>query len=206
MFNETRHHALDRLVTHAKAVGANAVVGVRTNVLHFAGFHEMYMAGTAAFQPALPSDARGSPVSSDLTGEELWGMTQLGYMPVKLLISTSVYSLGAIGGIRAAFQSLVRGELGDLTALIYEAREQVFDRVNREAAALGAEEVVGIKTYIVELGSSLVEIFAVGTAIRKLPGMAVKTPALPAQAIIRDKDTWVNGASGFEIQSLRAGG
>ena len=133
-------------------------------------------------------------------------MTQLGYMPVKLLISTSVYSLGAIGGIRAAFQSLVRGELGDLTTLIYEAREQVFDRVNREAAALGAEEVVGIKTYIVELGSSLVEIFAVGTAIRKLPGMAVKTAVLPAQAIIRDKDTWVNGASGFEIQSLRAGG
>ena len=133
-------------------------------------------------------------------------MTQLGYAPIKLLISTSVYSLGAIGGIRAAFQSLVRGELGDLTALIYEAREQVFDRLNREATALGAEEVVGIKTYIVELGSSLVEIFAVGTAVRKLQGMSVKTAALPAQAIIRDKDTWVNGASGLEIQSFRAGG
>jgi uncharacterized protein YbjQ (UPF0145 family) len=133
-------------------------------------------------------------------------MTQLGYAPIKLLISTSVYSLGAIGGIRAAFQGLVRGELGDLTKLIYEAREQVFDRVNREATALGAEEVVGIKTYIVELGTSLVEIFAVGTAVRKLPGMTVQTAALPAQAIIRDKDTWVNGSSGFEIQSLRAGG
>lgn len=206
VFNETRHHALDRLVTHARAVGANAVVGVRTNVLHFAGFHEMYMAGTAAFHAQLPPEERGAPVSSDLTGEELWGMTQLGYAPIKLLISTSVYSLGAIGGIRAAFQGLVRGELGDLTTLIYEAREQVFDRVNREAAALGAEEVVGIKTYIVELGSSLVEIFAVGTAVRKLQGMTVKTAALPAQAISRDKDTWVNGASGLEIQSFRAGG
>jgi uncharacterized protein YbjQ (UPF0145 family) len=206
VFNETRHHALDRLITHAKAVGANAVVGVRTNVLHFAGFHEMYMAGTAASHPLLPPETRAAPVSSDLTGEELWGLSQLGYAPIKLLISTSVYSLGAIGGIRAAFQSLVRGELGDLTQLIYEAREQVFDRVNREATALGAEEVVGIKTYIVELGSSLVEIFAVGTAVRKFPGMTVKTAALPAQAIIRDKDTWVNGASGLEIQSFRAGG
>jgi uncharacterized protein YbjQ (UPF0145 family) len=37
VFNETRHHALERLVAHAKAVRANAVVGVRTNVLHFAG-------------------------------------------------------------------------------------------------------------------------------------------------------------------------
>ena len=71
---------------------------------------------------------------------------------------------------------------------------------------MGAEEVVGIKTYIVELGPSLVEIFAVGTAVRMLPGMGVKTAALPAQAIIRDKDTWVNGVQGLDMTSIRAGG
>jgi uncharacterized protein YbjQ (UPF0145 family) len=206
VFNETRHHALDRLVAHARAVRANAVVGVRTNVLHFAGFHEMYMAGTAAFHPALPPEFQSAPVTSDLTGEELWGMTQLGYMPIKLLISTSVYSLGAIGGIKAAFRSFVKGEIGDLTTLIYDAREHVFDRLKSEAAAVGAEEVVGIKTYIIELGSSLVEIFAVGTAIRKQSGMTVKTPTLPAQAIIRDKDTWLSGSGGFDVTSIRAGG
>ena len=69
---------------------------------------------------------------TDLTGEELWGMSQLGYVPLKLLISTSVYSLGAIGGIKAAFQSFVKGEIPDLTTLIYDAREQVFDRLKRE--------------------------------------------------------------------------
>jgi uncharacterized protein YbjQ (UPF0145 family) len=206
VFNETRHHALDRLVAHARAVRANAVVGVRTNVLHFAGFHEMYMAGTAAFHPALPPEFQSAPVTSDLTGEELWGMTQLGYMPIKLLISTSVYSLGAIGGIKAAFRSFVKGEIGDLTTLIYDAREHVFDRLKSEAAAVGAEEVVGIKTYIIELGSSLVEIFAVGTAIRKQSGMTVKTQTLPAQAIIRDKDTWLSGSGGFDVMSIRAGG
>ena len=206
VFNETRHHALDRLVAHAKAVRANAVVGVRTNVLHFAGFHEMFMAGTAAYHPQLPPEFQSAPVTSDLTGEELWGMTQLGYMPIKLLISTSVYSLGAIGGIKAAFRSFVKGEIGDLTTLIYDAREHVFDRMKREAAAVGAEEVVGIKTYIIELGSSLVEIFAVGTAVRQLPGMGVKTQTLPAQAIIRDKDTWLSGSGGFDVTSIRAGG
>ena len=206
VFNETRHHALDRLVAHARAVRANAVVGVRTNVLHFAGFHEMYMAGTAAFHPALPPEFQSAPVTSDLTGEELWGMTQLGYMPIKLLISTSVYSIGAIGGIKAAFRSFVKGEIGDLTTLIYDAREHVFDRLKSEAAAVGAEEVVGIKTYIIELGSSLVEIFAVGTAIRKQSGMTVKTQTLPAQAIIRDKDTWLSGSGGFDVTSIRAGG
>jgi len=206
VFNETRHHALERLVAHAKAVRANAVVGVRTTVLHFAGFHEMYMAGTAALHPLLPAQFQSAPVTSDLTGEELWGMAQLGYMPIKLLISTSVYSLGAIGGIKAAFRSFVKGEISDLTTLIYDAREHVFERLKTEAAAAGAEEVVGIKTYIIELGSSLIEIFAVGTAIRKLPGMGVKTQMLPAQAIIRDKDTWLSGSGGFDLTSIRAGG
>jgi hypothetical protein len=63
-----------------------------------------------------------------------------------------------------------------------------------------------IKTYIIELGSSLVEIFAVGTAIRKQSGMTVKTQTLPAQAIIRDKDTWLSGSGGFDVTSIRAGG
>ena len=136
----------------------------------------------------------------------LWAGVYVGVGAMPDMHDAMLYSLGAISGIKAAFQSLARGEISDLTTLIYDAREQVFDRVNREAAALGAEEVVGIKTYIVELGSGLVEIFAVGTAIRKLPGLTVKTPTLPAQAIIRDRDTWLNGDSGFEIQTLRAGG
>ena len=125
------------------------------------------MVGTAATHPSAPADVKSqiASVTSDLTGEEMWRMAQLGYVPMKLLISTSVYSLGAIGGLKAAFRSFVKGEIGELTTLIYDAREQVFDRVKREAAAFGAEEVVGIKTYIIELGSSLVEIFAVGTAV-----------------------------------------
>jgi hypothetical protein len=56
------------------------------------------------------------------------------------------------------------------------------------------------------LGSSLVEIFAVGTAVRKMSGMSVQTPNLPAQAIIRDRDTWLSGSGGFDLQSIRSGG
>lgn len=205
VFNETRHDALARLTSQAQQAGGNAVVGVRTHVLRFVGFHEMYMVGTAATHSALPEAKSQTPVTSDLTGEELWGMTQLGYLPVKLLISTSVYSLGAVGGIKAAFRSFVKGEINELTTLIYEAREQVFDRMQSEAAQLDADEVVGIKTYIVELGSSLVEIFSVGTAVRQAQGVTVATPSLPAQAIIRDKDTWVSGGTGLESTAIRAG-
>ena len=205
IFNATRHHALDRLAAQAKKAGANAVVGVRTSVIRFSGVHEMYMTGTAATHLSLPAECTASPVTSDLTGEELWAMTSLGYAPVKLLISTSVYSLGAIGGFKAMLKGFVKGEIRELTTLIYDARENVFDRLKTEASDIGADEVVGIKTYIVELGSNLIEIVAVGTAVRKLPGFAVTTSALPAQAIIRDKDTWLNGDGGFDLQSARAG-
>src|ERR1700738_20636 len=82
VFNETRHHALARLASQAHQAGANAVVGVRTHGLEFVGFHEMYMVGTAATHPVLPDVKSQMPVTSDLTGEELWGMTQLGYVPI----------------------------------------------------------------------------------------------------------------------------
>jgi uncharacterized protein YbjQ (UPF0145 family) len=199
IFNHTRHAALGRMVSAARQDGANAVVGVRTTICPWAGAHEMMMAGTAAINPALPPVTYTSPVTSDLTGEELWAMTSLGYAPVKLLISTSVYSLGVTGGFLAAFKSLKRGEINELTSLIHDAREIAIDRIKREADDLGAEEVIGVKTYIAEIGSGLVEFVAIGTAMTKLAGMAVKTPALPAQAIVRDKDTWVDGDFGFSL-------
>ncbi len=69
-----------------------------------------------------------------------------------------------------------------------------------------AEEVGGIKTCSIELGSSVVEIFAMSTAIRKLPGIGVKTRTLPAQAVIRDEDAWLSGSGGFHMTSIRVGG
>jgi uncharacterized protein YbjQ (UPF0145 family) len=206
IFNATRHHALERAVAEAKKVGANAVVGIRTHVMRFNGAHEMFMAGTASTHAALPAEYTANPVTSDLTGEELWGMTALGLAPLKLLMSTSVYSLGAVGSFKSMFKGFVKGEISDLTTLVYDAREHVFERLEQEAAALGADEVVGIKTYIVELGTGLIEFVAVGTAMKRLPGLAVATPTLPAQAVIRDKDTWVSGEGGFSLESTRAGG
>jgi hypothetical protein len=46
----------------------------------------------------------------------------------------------------------------------------------------------------------------VGTAVRKMAGVGVQTANLPAQAIIRDKDTWLSGAGALDLQSMRAGG
>jgi len=190
IFNSTRHLALQRIVSEARAAGANAVVGIETRIMPFRGVHEMLMIGTAARHPGLPESATRDPVTSDLTCEEMWNLTALGYAPLKLLLGTAVYSLGFVGGLKAMFKSFTRGEISDLTSLVYDAREHAIGLLKAEAAAIGADDVVGIKTHIHELGS-FIEFMAIGTAVKRLPGLSTTTPALPPQAIIRDKDTWI---------------
>jgi uncharacterized protein YbjQ (UPF0145 family) len=195
VFNQTRHLALKRIVAEAVAVKANAVVGIETRIMDFKGAHEMLMLGTASHHPFLPADAAQNPVTSDLTNEEMWNLVALGYLPQKLVLGTAVYSLGVVGGLKAAFASFSRGEVTDLTSMIYDAREHALGLIKDEANAIGAEDVVGIKTYVHEHGS-LLEFMAIGTAIRKVPGVSPLTASLPAQAIIRDKDTWVTKSAG----------
>ncbi len=52
--------------------------------------------------------------------------------------------------------------------------------------------MVGIKTYVYNLGSGIIEFLAIGTAVKKVTGLTTLTPTLPAQAIIKDKDTYIN--------------
>lgn len=197
-FNITRHKALTRLIDDAKRAKANAVVGIRTEVTRWHGTHEMMMTGTAAQHPGLPKNA--SPVTSDLTGEELWALTKLGYAPLRLMLSTSVYSLGIVGGIKSLFRALSQGEIPELSKLVLEAREIAFNRLRTEAASIGASSVVGTKMYIHHLAGNLTEFLAIGTAVTKVSGMGVQTPELPAQAILHDKDTWTD-AVGMSLEN-----
>jgi hypothetical protein len=89
------------------------------------------------------------------------------------------------------FKSFSRGEISDLTSLVYDAREHALGLIKDEATAIGADEVVGIKTHIHEIGN-LIEFMAIGTAVKRVPGLSTLTPTLPAQAIIKDKDTWIS--------------
>jgi hypothetical protein len=92
MYNHTRHLALERLEREALERGANAVVDIHTKILPIGvGAREMLMVGTASFNPVLGKGPR--PVTSELTGEELWNLTQIGYH-LAAPARTSVYSLG----------------------------------------------------------------------------------------------------------------
>jgi uncharacterized protein YbjQ (UPF0145 family) len=189
MYNHTRHLALERLEKEALERGANAVVDIHTHILPIgAGAREMLMVGTASHHPALGKPDR--PVTSELTGEELWNLTRMGYAPLRLLLGTSVYSLGFSRGIMAFFKGLSRGEVDAVTQLIYEARANCLEHIQTEATAIRAEAVIGIKVFIYEIGSSFVEVMAIGTAIKKMPGLSTQSAVLIPQAIIRDRDTF----------------
>ncbi len=189
MYNHTRHLALTRLEQEAYNLGCNAVVDINTKILSFGvGVSEMLMVGTGSYNPTLGQLPR--PLTSELTGEELWNLTQMGYAPLRLVMGTSVYSLGIIGGITAAFRSLRRGEIPEMTRLVYEARENCLGLIRKEAEELKADGVLGIKLFVYDIGSGLIEIMAIGTAIRKNDQVKTITAQLPPQAVIRDRDTF----------------
>jgi uncharacterized protein YbjQ (UPF0145 family) len=194
IFNTTRNLALQRLVAEAQAAGANSVVGIETTILPFGGAQEMLMIGTASTSEHLGVTGVGQVVTSDLTSEELWNMTSIGYVPYKLLLGTSVYSLGFVGGAASFFKSFAKGEINELTTLIYDAREESLAKISAEAEAIGADDVIGIKTYVYQLGSGLIEFLAIGTAMKKVDGTKTHSEQLIPQAIIRDKDTFFNSA------------
>lgn len=206
IFNQTRNLALQRITAEAQTINANAIIGIRTTILPFGvhGAQEMVMIGTASQHP-LASQARpGGIITSDLTAEETWNIAKLGYMPLELVLGTSVYSLGVVGGLTSALQEIKHGEVSALTAMIYGAREESLSKLKQQAAAVSADDVLGIKTYIYQLGGDLIELLAIGTAVKKIDGVNTRSPQLPPQAIIRDKDTFVNTAemhSGVDLNN-----
>jgi uncharacterized protein YbjQ (UPF0145 family) len=180
MFNTTRHLALERITSHAQEHKANAVLGIQTTILPFGGVNEMLMIGTASNNADIAAALPNKVITSDMTNIEMWNMASLGYAPLQLLLGTSIYSLGFVGSITSTLKSFVRGEINELTQLIYEAK------------AIGADDIVGVKTYVYQLGGGLIEFLAIGTAVKKIANIKTLTPQLPPQAIIVDKVTFYN--------------
>jgi uncharacterized protein YbjQ (UPF0145 family) len=215
IFNTTRNLALQRIIAEAASVGANSVLGIKTSIVPFGSnaMQEMLMVGTASFNPKVGAIGSGAEIevpeiiTSDLTCEELWNVASMGYVPLRLVLGTSVYSLGIAGGIGSFLKSFTKGEITQLTTLIYDAREESLAKVRAQAAAVGADDVLGIKTYVYQLGSGVIEFLAIGTAVKRVGAVAKpKTENLIPQAIIRDKDTFVNLAELAAGLDLNAGG
>ena len=119
----------------------------------------------------------------------------MGYQPVKLVLGTSIYSLGVVGSLISQFKAIFKGEISELTNLVYDARENALNLIRKEAEEIGADDIVGVKTYMYELGGGLIEFMAIGTAIKKVDNLKTKSDQLIPQAIIVDKNTYFNNLS-----------
>ena len=76
-----------------------------------------------------------------------------------------VRSRGLAGNIAAGLRSLVGGEIHEYTELLEDTRRQAIDRMVQNAVALGGNAVVSFRFDSSELGGTMSEIVAYGTAV-----------------------------------------
>ena len=76
-----------------------------------------------------------------------------------------VRSRGIGGNIVASLRSIVGGEIHEYTQLLEETRRQAIDRMVKNATAMGANAVVMMRFDSSEIGQTMSEIVAYGTAV-----------------------------------------
>ena len=76
-----------------------------------------------------------------------------------------VRSRGIGGNIVAGLRSIVGGEIHEYTALLEGARRHAIDRMVQNATAMGANAVIMMRFDSSEIGQTMSEIVAYGTAV-----------------------------------------
>lgn len=91
-----------------------------------------------------------------------------GYRIEKVLGQTFgvvVRSRGLGGNITASFRSLFGGEIKEYTEMIEDARKAAIDRMIQNAHAMGANAIIMMRFDSGEIGQTMSEIVAYGTAV-----------------------------------------
>jgi len=76
-----------------------------------------------------------------------------------------VRSMGALKGLAAGFRSIVGGEVTEYTELLEESRRHAMERMIENAKFMGGNAVVGMRFDSSEIGETLTEVVAYGTAV-----------------------------------------
>ena len=76
-----------------------------------------------------------------------------------------VRSRGIGGNLMAGLRSIVGGEIYEYTQMLEEARRHALDRMVKNATTMGANAVVMMRFDSSEIGQSMSEIVAYGTAV-----------------------------------------
>jgi uncharacterized protein YbjQ (UPF0145 family) len=184
---EARRLALARLYQEATLVGADAVIGAqlkeRMITMGARGkggddggqVIEFTVVGTAVKAPFL-THPPGSPIVTDLSGQDLWALVQEGWEPCAFLFDFCKFhgwhvTSGSSGG----------GEVTSANQVVETARQLVMSRLTEQARAQAVEFVVGsdvsIEVKEVPCGYASCErddldvnVSWFGTGIRRIPG------------------------------------
>lgn len=76
-----------------------------------------------------------------------------------------VRSRGIGGNLMAGLRSIVGGEITEYTEMLEEARRHALDRLVQNATVMGANAVVAMRFDSSEIGDTMSEIVAYGTAV-----------------------------------------
>jgi uncharacterized protein YbjQ (UPF0145 family) len=80
-----------------------------------------------------------------------------------------VRSRGLGGNIVAGLRSLLGGEIHEYTSMVEDARRQAIDRMTENATLMGANAVTRMMFDSTEMGQTMTEIVAYGTAVVLAP-------------------------------------
>ena len=92
-----------------------------------------------------------------------------------------VRSRGLGGNVMASLRSLGGGEIHEYTSLLEDTRRQALDRLVRNATVVGANAIVSMRFDSSELGGTMSEIVAYGTAVIVEPAPTASTPTTPVE-------------------------
>lgn len=82
-----------------------------------------------------------------------------------LVYGITVRSRGIGGNLMAGLRSLGGGEINEYTEMAHQARQQALDRLADHAKGMGANAVLSVMFDSTEIGSTMDEIIAFGTAV-----------------------------------------
>ena len=95
-----------------------------------------------------------------------------------LTYGITVRSRGLGGNILAGLRTIRGGEINEYTEMAHQARQQALDRLADHAAGMGANAVISVMFDSTEIGTTMDEIIAFGTAV-------VVEPAAEAQQLVK---------------------
>ncbi len=76
-----------------------------------------------------------------------------------------VRSRGLGGNIVASLRTITGGEIHEYTELLNQSRHQALKRLKEQATSMGANAIIGVDFDSSEIGKSMTEVLAYGTAV-----------------------------------------